>query len=94
MIGNKLRNRIQKELDSYFLFPNNQQLVAMVCNLVMLMLALPWLCAARYKNDIDNAKELFKSVLVDEAMGSFWQPEPDSMPNMPPDNDGDDDVDV
>jgi len=71
VIGSKLCDRIQKELDLYFPFPRDQQLVAMVCDLVMLMLALPWLCAVGYKDDIDNAKELFKSAFVDEAMCSF-----------------------
>jgi len=90
VIGNKLRDRNQKELDSYFPFPNNQQLVAMICNPVMLTLALPWLCAAGYKDNVDNAKELFKSVLVDEATRSFQPPEPDAMRNVPLN----DDVDV
>jgi hypothetical protein len=59
VIGNKLHDRIQKELDLYFPFPNDEQLVAMVCDPVMLMLALPWLCATKYKDNVDNAKELF-----------------------------------
>jgi len=87
VIGNRLHDHIQKELDSYFPFPSNQQLVAMVCDLVMLTLALPWLCAARYKDNVDNAKEFFKSALIDEATRSFRPPEPDA----PPDND---DIDV
>lgn len=56
-IGSKLRNCIQ-ELDSYFWFPSDQQPVAMVCDLAILTLALPWLGAAGYKDDVDNAKEL------------------------------------
>jgi len=91
VIGSKLRDRIQKELDSYFPFPSDQQLVAMICNPVMLTLALPWLCAAGYKDNVDNAKELFKSALVDEATRSFRPPEPDAMCNVPLD---DDDIDV
>jgi hypothetical protein len=71
VIDNKLRDRIQKELDSYFPFPSDYQLVAMICDPVMLTLALPWLCAAGYKDNVDNAKELFKSALVDEATHSF-----------------------
>ncbi len=43
----------------------------MVCNPVMLTLALLWLCVAGYKDDVDNAKELFKSILVNEAMRLF-----------------------
>jgi len=87
VIGSKLHNHTQKELTSYFPFPSDQQLVAMVCDLIMLTLALPWLCAAGYKDDIDNAKELFKSAFVDEATCLFWSPEPDTPPN-------DDNVDV
>jgi hypothetical protein len=63
----------------------------MICDLVMLTLALPWLCAARYKDNVDNAKELFKFALVDEATHSFRPPEPDAMRNVALD---DDDVDV
>ncbi len=92
MIDSKLHDRIQKELDLYFPFPNDQQLVAMVCDPVMLMLALPWLCTVGYKDDINNPKELFKSALVDEAMRLFRPPEPDAMPNTSPDDY--DDVDV
>jgi hypothetical protein len=62
----------------------------MVCDPVMLTLALPWLCAVGYKDDVDNAKELFKSILVDEATCSFRPPKLDATPNAPPD----DDVDV
>jgi hypothetical protein len=54
---------------------------------VMLTLALSWLCAVGYKDDVDNAKELFKSILVDEATHSFWPPEPDATPNESPDDD-------
>jgi len=57
----------------------------------MLTLALPWLCAVGYKDNVNNAKELFKSALVDEATCSFQPPEPDAMRNVPLDND---DVDV
>jgi hypothetical protein len=57
----------------------------------MLTLALPWLCVAGYKDNVDNAKELFKSVLVDEATHSFWPPELDTMRNVLLD---DNDVDV
>ncbi len=67
MIDSKLCDHIQKELDSYFPFPSDQQLVAMVCDSIMLTLALSWLYVAEYKDDIDNAKELFKSTFVDEA---------------------------
>ncbi len=63
----------------------------MICDLIMLTLALPWLCAAEYKDNVDNAKELFKFALVDEATHSFRPPKPDVMPNVPFD---DDDVDV
>ncbi len=63
----------------------------MVCDPVMLMLALPWLCAVEYKDNVDNAKELFKSALIDEAARSFQPPELDAMHNVPPNND---DVDV
>ncbi len=91
VIGSKLRDRIQKELDSYFPFPSDQQLVAMICDAVMLTLALPWLCAAGYKDNVDNAKELFKFALVDEATRSFRPLEPDAMCNVALD---DDDIDV
>jgi hypothetical protein len=91
VINSKLCNCIQKELDSYFPSPSNQQLVAMICDPVMLTLALPWLCVAGYKDNVDNAKELFKSDLVDEATCSFRPPEPDAMCNVPLD---DDDIDV
>jgi len=57
----------------------------------MLTLALPWLCVVRYKDNVDNAKELFKSALINEAARSFQPPKPDAMHNVPPDND---DVDV
>jgi len=63
----------------------------MICDPIMLTLALPWLCATRYKDNVDNAKELFKSVLVDEATHSFQRPEPNVMCNVPL---NDDDVDV
>jgi hypothetical protein len=78
----------------YFPFPNNQQLVAMVCDPVMLTLALPWLCAAEYKDDVDNAKKLFKSALIDEATCSFWPPEPNTMLNMSPNDNDNIDVHV
>ncbi len=39
MINNKLHDHMQKELDLYFPFPNNQQLMAVVCDPVMLTLA-------------------------------------------------------
>jgi hypothetical protein len=60
--------------------------MAMVCDLVMLMLALPWLCVVRYKDDVDNAKELFKSALINEATCLFLPPEPNAMPNALPDD--------
>jgi hypothetical protein len=94
VISNKLHDYIQKELDSYFLFRNDQQLVAMVYDLVMLTLTPLWLCASEYKDDVDNAKELFKSAFVDEATCSFQPPEPNATPNAPPDNDNDVDVQV
>jgi hypothetical protein len=56
----------------------------------MLTLALPWLCAAGYKDNVDNAKELFKFALVNEATRSFQPPELDAMRNVPLD----DDIDV
>ncbi|CAM6070487.1 unnamed protein product [Sphagnum tenellum] len=87
VIGSKLRDRIQKELDSYFPFPIDQQLVAMICDPAMLTLALPWLCAAGYKDNVDNAKKLFKFALVDEATRSFQPPKPDAMCNVPLDDD-------
>ncbi len=89
MIGSLLPDHIEKELDSYFPFPSNQQLVAMVCDPVMLTLALPWLCVAGYKDDVDNAKELFKFAFNDEATCSFQPPKFDATPNTLPD-----DVDV
>ncbi len=64
--------------------------MAMVCDAIMLTLAVPWLCAAGYKDDVDNAKELFKLALVDEAMRSFRPPKSNKIPNAPLD----DDVDV
>jgi len=63
----------------------------MICDLVMLTLALPWLCVVGYKDNVDNAKELFKSALVDEATCSFRPPKLDAMRNVSLD---DDDVDV
>ncbi len=65
----------------------------MICDLVMLTLALPWLCAAGYKDDVDNAKELFQSVFVDEAMRLFRPHEFDTTHNMSLD-DNNDNVDV
>jgi len=91
VISSKLCDRIHKELHSYFPFSSDQQLVAMICDPVMLTLALPWLCAAGYKDNVDNVKELFKSALVDKATHSFQPPELDAMHNVPLD---DDDVDV
>ncbi|CAM6002938.1 unnamed protein product [Sphagnum balticum] len=49
------------------------------------------LVATEYKDNVDNAKELFKSALVDEATRSFRPPEPNAMCNVPLD---DDDIDV
>jgi hypothetical protein len=46
---------------------------------------------SRVKDNVDNAKELFKSTLVDEATHSFRPPEPNVMRNVPLD---DDDIDV
>lgn len=63
----------------------------MVCDPVMLMLALLWLCATRYKDNVDSAKELFKSVFVDEATCSFRPPKLNTTPNARP---ADNDVDV
>jgi hypothetical protein len=63
----------------------------MIYDPVMLTLALPWLCAIGYKDNVDNAKELFKSALVDKATRSFRPPEPNAMHNVAFD---DDDVDV
>ncbi len=63
----------------------------MVCDSVMLMSALPWLCAAGY--DVDDAKELFKSAFVDEGTHLFRPPELDTTPNATPNND-DDNADV
>ncbi|CAM6073381.1 unnamed protein product, partial [Sphagnum tenellum] len=40
-----------------------------------------------YKDNVDNAKELFKFALVDEATRSFRPPEPDAMRNVPLDDD-------
>jgi hypothetical protein len=94
MIGRKLHDYIQNELNSDFPFLSDQQLVAMVCDPVMLTLAVLWLCGARYKDDLDNAKELFKSAFVDEAMRSFRPLEPDAMLNASPDHDKEVDVQV
>jgi hypothetical protein len=55
------------------------------------MLALLWLCATGYKDNVDNAKELFKSVFVDEATCSFRPPKLNITPNARP---ADNDVDV
>ncbi len=66
----------------------------MVCDSIMLMLALSWLCAAGYKDDVDNAKKLFKFALVDEATCSFLPLEPDTMFNVSPNDDDDVDVQV
>jgi hypothetical protein len=64
----------------------------MVCDIIMLTFALLWLWVANYKDNIDNAKELFKSSFVDKATCSFSPPEFDAMPNMPPDDNDNDDV--
>jgi hypothetical protein len=58
----------------------------------MLTLALPWLCVARYKDNVDNAKEFFKFAFVNKATCLFRPPEPDAMPKVSLD-DGDN-VDV
>ncbi|CAM6061012.1 unnamed protein product [Sphagnum tenellum] len=63
----------------------------MVCDPVMLTLALPWLCVVRYKDNVDNVEELFKSALVDKATHSCRPPKPNTMCNMPS---NDDNVDV
>jgi hypothetical protein len=63
----------------------------MIYDPVMLTLALPWLCAAGSKDNVDNAKELFKSAFVNEATHSFQPREPNVMHNVALD---DDDVDV
>ncbi len=65
----------------------------MICDPVMFTLALPWLCAAGYKDDVDNPKELFKSALIDEAMRLFRPLELDTTHNTPLD-DNNDNVDV
>jgi hypothetical protein len=65
--------------------------MAMVYDPVILTLTLLWLCGAGYKDDVDNAKELFKFVLVDEATRSFQPPKPEAMRNMSFDYD---DIDV
>ncbi len=69
------------------MFHSNQQFVAMVCDPIMLTLALLWLYAVGYKDNINNAKELFKSTLVDEAMRSFRPPKPNMTPNVLPNDD-------
>jgi hypothetical protein len=89
VISNKLRNRIQKVMDSYFLLPNDQQLVAMICDSVMFTLAVLWLCVVGYKDNVDNAKELFKSALVNEPTRSFRPPKLDATPNTLLDNNND-----
>ncbi|CAM6077198.1 unnamed protein product [Sphagnum tenellum] len=63
----------------------------MICDPVMLTLALPWLCTVGYKDNVDNANELFKSAFVDKATRSFRPPELNTMRNVPLD---DNDVDV
>jgi hypothetical protein len=50
-----------------------------------------WLCVAEYKDDIDNAKELFISAFVDKATRSFRPPKPNMTPNVLLD---DDNIDV
>ncbi len=92
MISSKLHDCIQNEVNSNFPFLSDQELVAMVCDPIMLTLALSWLCGAGYKDDIDNAKELLKSAFVDEAMCSFRPLKPDSMLNVPLDHDEEVDV--
>ncbi|CAM6008900.1 unnamed protein product [Sphagnum balticum] len=49
---------------------------------------------AGYKDDVDNAKELFKSILINKVMRSFQPPEFDMTPNALLDNDDDVDVQV
>ncbi|CAM6070986.1 unnamed protein product [Sphagnum tenellum] len=66
----------------------------MVCDLVLLTLALSWLCVTEYKDNVDNGKELFKFVFIDEAMHLFRPPELNIMPNALPDDDNDIDVQV
>ncbi|CAM6002875.1 unnamed protein product [Sphagnum balticum] len=85
MIDSKLCDHIQKELDSYFPFPSDQQLVAMVCDSIMLTLALSWLYVAEYKDDIDNAKS------SSSLLSLTRPPKHDVMPNVLLD---DDDIDV
>ncbi|CAM6062810.1 unnamed protein product [Sphagnum tenellum] len=63
----------------------------MICDPIMLTLPLPWLCATRYKENVDNVKEFFKSALINEATRSFRPPKPDAMRNV---SFNDDDVDV
>lgn len=65
----------------------------MVYNSVMLTLPMSWLCVTGYKDDVDNAKELFKFALVNKATLSFRPPEPDVTSNTLP-NDNDNDIDV
>jgi hypothetical protein len=60
----------------------------------MLTLALSWLCVAGYKDDVDNAKELFKSAIVDEATRLFKPLKPNATPNAPPGVPPNNDVDV
>jgi hypothetical protein len=58
----------------------------------MLTLAMLWLCEVGNKDDVENAKELFKFVLVSEATCSFQPLEPNATPIVPPH--ANDDVDV
>jgi hypothetical protein len=75
--------------------PKARVATTMVCDSVMLTLVmLTWLCATGYKDDVDNAKELFKSILVNKAMCLFWPAKLNATPNTLLDDDDDDDVDV
>ncbi|CAK9857763.1 unnamed protein product [Sphagnum jensenii] len=66
----------------------------MVCDSVLLTLALSGLCVTGYKDNVDNGKELFKFAIIDEATRSFQPLELDMTPNVLPDDNNDIDVQV
>ncbi len=70
-VASKLRERVQIELDNYFPKATDHQLVALMCDPVMMTCAVPWLEANGYADDIERAHNLFLYALIEEAKRSL-----------------------
>lgn len=70
-IAKKLHERITCELNNYFPSATDHQLIAMVCDPVMLMCAVPWLELNGYANDVERAYNLFHAAVLAEARRTY-----------------------